>query len=163
MLSRLALFRRRSFQVTGHIRFQSAAGFYLPSPRMWQAAVAFSLAGCLSLSLRLCDIDPQLRAERQSLGSIPFFSGNRRKIQLPCDYCAVSAAAGHWPSPAGVFPCHNNDRTYFSHLGLPLEAAQRVRWFSGGSFMCLWTYLAMVCIQLWNKIAGNDSVLNHSI
>lgn len=64
MLSRLALFRRRSFQVTGHIRFQSAAGFYLPSPRMWQAAVAFPFAGCLSLSLCLCDIDPQLKELR---------------------------------------------------------------------------------------------------
>lgn len=61
MLSRLALFRRHSFQVTWHIRFQIAASFYLPLLRMWQAAVAFPFTGCLSLSLCLCDIDLQLK------------------------------------------------------------------------------------------------------
>lgn len=68
MLSRLALFRRHSFQVTEHIGFQSAAGFYLPSPPMWQAAVVFPFAGCLSLSLCLCDIDPQLKELRDRAG-----------------------------------------------------------------------------------------------
>lgn len=42
---------------------------------MWQAAVAFLFAGCLSLSLCLCDIDPQLKelrdgAQEASLSSL---------------------------------------------------------------------------------------------